>query len=68
MTSQRTHSISLVVILLISSLALLIPVDQVSGATAVGTITSDETWTGSHSITGDIVIAPGVKGGNSAWH
>ena len=61
MTSQRTHSISLVVILLISSLALLIPVDQVSGATAVGTITSDETWTGSHSITGDIVIAPGVK-------
>ena len=61
MTSQRTHSISLVVILLISSLALLIPADQVSGATAVGTITSDETWTGSHSITGDIVIAPGVK-------
>ena len=63
MTHQNARrSLLLTSLFLLSSLLMLLgPVPAVSGATSNGTISSDEIWSGGHSVTGDIVVGPGVK-------
>ena len=62
MDAQRSISLSLILLMLFSTLTLLVgPVDEVSAATAQGTITSDEVWSGTHTVTGDILITAGAK-------
>ena len=62
MDTQRSVSLSLIFLMIFSSMALMVgPVDEVSAATPQGTIAADETWSGTHTITGDILISPGAK-------
>ena len=62
MDAQRSISLTLILLMLFSTLTLLVgPVEEVSAATAQGTITSDEVWSGSHTVTGDILITAGAK-------
>ena len=56
------RSLLMTVLFLASSLAVLTgPVPIAAGATSSGTISSDEVWSGGHSVTGDLIVGPGVK-------
>ena len=62
--SRKRSSISLTCLFLLSvvvSLALPASTVMASNETTEGTITGTETWAGTHTLTGDVTIAPGAK-------
>ena len=63
-SQEKVHSVSLVALFLGSILlSLTMPAYAVaaSNETTEGTITGTETWAGVHTLTGDVIIAPGAK-------
>ena len=62
--NNRTTSLFLVALFVTSTLTALVtltPGVVASNETTSGTITGTETWQGSHTLTGDVEIAPGAK-------
>ncbi|MEC7701027.1 MAG: hypothetical protein VX652_04460, partial [Candidatus Thermoplasmatota archaeon] len=62
--SGKADSIALAALFLTSVLlSLTLPAHPVSASneTTSGTITGTETWAGTHTLTGDVTIAPGAK-------
>ena len=63
-SQEKVHSVSLVALFLGSILlSLTMPAYTVaaSNETTEGTITGTETWAGVHTLTGDVIVAPGAK-------
>ena len=58
---SRKANLLLLMLLLSAFSGLMFAVPIASAATSSGTIQSSETWSGSHSVTGDIHIPAGVK-------
>jgi hypothetical protein len=62
--TQRTHSLLLVALFVMSTMTALVsmtPSVMATNETTSGVITGTETWQGAHSLTGDVEIAPGAK-------
>ncbi len=62
--TQRTHSLLLVTLFVMSTMTALVgftPTVSATNETTNGVITGTETWQGAHSLTGDVEIAPGAK-------
>ena len=62
--NNRTTSLFLVALFVMSTLTALVtltPEASASNETTSGVITGTETWQGSHTLTGDVEIAPGAK-------
>ncbi len=62
--TQRTHSLLLVTLFVMSTMTALVsmtPSVVATNHTTSGVITGTETWQGAHSLTGDVEIAPGAK-------
>ncbi|MAK77884.1 MAG: hypothetical protein CL992_01195 [Euryarchaeota archaeon] len=61
MSPSRKANLLLLMLLLSAFSGLMFAIPIASAATSSGTIQSSETWSGSHSVTGDIHIPAGVK-------
>jgi hypothetical protein len=62
--TQRTHSLLLVTLFVMSTMTALVsltPSVMATNETTSGVIVGTETWQGAHSLTGDVEIAPGAK-------
>ena len=60
---NKGKSISLVSVLLLASLMSLVAIPTASAIneTNAGTITGQETWSGTHTLTDDVVVAEGAS-------
>ena len=64
MNENRMKSIMLVSLMVLTSLSALVsvmPTATASNETQSGVISGTETWTGSHTVTGNVEVAPGAK-------
>ena len=61
--STTQKSVSLVTLLLLSTMTglIVLPTASAINETSSGTITGTETWSGTHNLNGDVVVAEGAK-------